>query len=301
MEEKKKKTQTKKKNTNNKKTSSKKVVAKKKTTKKTTPKKPTTKTASVKKEAPKKVEKPVEEIKEAPKKVEKPVEEIKEEKETKEELALEKTIIFDSKQKRNLQEVVDRLEEENVVVDDKVIKRSKVRKILIIIIAIAMVLIFAASIAYVASQLKIEHHKNETTGSNIYEKAKAKKVEPSEKIEEKQTEEQYKHIITIDLNQFETKAANKDEMIVLVASSSCSSCIQFEPDVEKVFAELDKEIYRIDIKTMSDEEINDFREYYAFTITPTIFVVKDGVVVADTARTGRMTVEDLKEWLNKNS
>ena len=287
MEEKKKKTQTKKKNTNNKKTSSKKVVAKKKTTKKTTPKKPTTKTASVKKEAPKKVEKPVEEI--------------KEEKETKEELALEKTIIFDSKQKRNLQEVVDRLEEENVVVDDKVIKRSKVRKILIIIIAIAMVLIFAASIAYVASQLKIEHHKNETTGSNIYEKAKAKKVEPSEKIEEKQTEEQYKHIITIDLNQFETKAANKDEMIVLVASSSCSSCIQFEPDVEKVFAELDKEIYRIDIKTMSDEEINDFREYYAFTITPTIFVVKDGVVVADTARTGRMTVEDLKEWLNKNS
>ena len=155
-----------------------------------------------------------------------------------------------------------------------------------------MVLIFAASIAYVASQLKIEHHKNETTGSNIYEKAKAKKVEPSEKIEEKQTEEQYKHIITIDLNQFETKAANKDEMIVLVASSSCSSCIQFEPDVEKVFAELDKDIYRIDIKTMSDEEINDFREYYAFTITPTIFVVKDGVVVADTARTGRMTVED---------
>ena len=290
MEEKKKKTQTKKKNTNNKKTSSKKVVAKKKTTKKTTPKKPTTKTASVKKEAPKKVEKPVEEIKEE-----------KETKETKEELALEKTIIFDSKQKRNLQEVVDRLEEENVVVDDKVIKRSKVRKILIIIVAVAMVLIFAASIAYVASQLKIEHHKNETTGSNIYEKAKAKKVEPSEKIEEKQTEEQYKHIITIDLNQFETKAANKDEMIVLVASSSCSSCIQFEPDVEKVFAELDKEIYRIDIKTMSDEEINDFREYYAFTITPTIFVVKDGVVVADTARTGRMTVEDLKEWLNKNS
>ena len=290
MEEKKKKTQTKKKNTNNKKTSSKKVVAKKKTTKKTTPKKPTTKTASVKKEAPKKVEKPVEEIKEE-----------KETKETKEELALEKTIIFDSKQKRNLQEVVDRLEEENVVVDDKVIKRSKVRKILIIIVAIAMVLIFAASIAYVASQLKIEHHKNETTGSNIYEKAKAKKVEPSEKIEEKQTEEQYKHIITIDLNQFETKAANKDEMIVLVASSSCSSCIQFEPDVEKVFAELDKDIYRIDIKTMSDEEINDFREYYAFTITPTIFVVKDGVVVADTARTGRMTVEDLKEWLNKNS
>ena len=290
MEEKKKKTQTKKKNTNNKKTSSKKVVAKKKTTKKTTPKKPTTKTASVKKEAPKKVEKPVEEIKEE-----------KETKETKEELALEKTIIFDSKQKRNLQEVVDRLEEENVVVDDKVIKRSKVRKILIIIVAVAMVLIFAASIAYVASQLKIEHHKNETTGSNIYEKAKAKKVEPSEKIEEKQTEEQYKHIITIDLNQFETKAANKDEMIVLVASSSCSSCIQFEPDVEKVFAELDKDIYRIDIKTMSDEEINDFREYYAFTITPTIFVVKDGVVVADTARTGRMTVEDLKEWLNKNS
>ena len=49
-----------------------------------------------------------------------------------------------------------------------------------------------------------------------------------------------------------------------------------------------------------DEEINTFRDYFAFTVTPTIFIVKDGVVVADTAKTGRMTIDDLTEWLNKN-
>ncbi len=291
MEEKKKTTSTKKKSSGTKKSTTKKTttkVASKKATTKTAPKKTTTKkTTTTKKVAPKKIEPKVEEVKKE---------------ETKKEEALEKTIIFNSKQKRNLKEVVDKLEEETVVVDDKVIKRSVVRKYLIIIIAVAMVLVAAASIAYVASQQKVERHRNETTGSNIYEKAKAKKIEPVKEEEEREveTEEKYEHIITIDLKTFESKAANKDEMIVLVASSSCSSCVQFEPDVEKVFAELDKKIYRVDIKSMNEEEINAFREYYAFTITPTIFVVKDGVVVADTARTGRMKPEDLKEWLDKN-
>ena len=301
MEEKKKATSAKKTSSTTKKSTTKKTpktsASKKATTTKTTPKKTTTKKATTKKAtttkkvAPKKIEPTKEEVK----KEAKTVETIKEE-------ALEKTIIFNSQQKRNLKEVVDKLDEETVVVDDKVIKRSIVRKYLIIIIAVAMVLVAAASIAYIASQQKTARHSNETTGSNIYEKAKAKKIEPVEKADEEvETEEKYEHIITIDLKKFETKAANKDEMIVLVASSSCGSCIQFEPDVEKVFAELNKNIYRIDIKSMTEEEINTFREYYAFTITPTIFVVKDGVVVADTARTGRMQPEELKEWLNKNS
>jgi len=291
MEEKKKTTSTKKKSSGTKKSTTKKtttkVAAKKTTTKKTTPKKATTK-----KTAPKKIEKVVE-VKEEVPKIEEPTHV-----ETKEEI-LEKTIIFDGKQKRNLKEVIDRLEEENVVVEDKIIKRSKVRKALIFITAVAMFLIASAALAYVLSQQKTERHYNETTGSNIYEKAKEKKIKQVDE-EEVESKEKYEHIVTISLSQFETKAYNKENMVVLVASSSCSSCIQFEPDIEKVFSTLDEKIYRLDIKSMSDEEIDTFRDYFAFTVTPTIFIVKDGVIVADTAKTGRMTIDELTEWLNKN-
>ena len=296
MEEKKKTTQTsKKKNNNTRKPATKTNQTKKVAPKKTTTKKAPAKKAPAKKTQPKKV---------TPKKIEKKVEEVKpvEKVETKEE-KLEKTIIFDGKQNKNLKEVVEKLEEENVVVEDKVIKRSKVRRFLIIVVAIGMVLVAAASLAYIASQRKIDRRNNQTTGSNVHEKAKENKIVPVEDTEKEVTDikESYEHIITINLSQFETKALNNDDMIVLIASSSCSSCIQFEPDVEKAFAELDKKIYRIDIKDMKEEDIKIFRSYYAFTITPTIFVVKDGVVVADTARTGRMSKEDLIDWVNKNS
>lgn len=298
MEEKKKATKTSKKKTNNTrkpatKTTQTKKVANKKTTTKKSPVKKTTpkKTTASKKAAPKKIEKieKVEKVEEV-----KPVE-------TKEE-KLEKTIIFDGKQSKNLREVVEKLEEENVVVEDKVIKRSKVRKYLIIIVAIGMVLVAAASLAYITSQRRTDKRNNQTTGSNIHEKAKEHKIEPVEDTEKEMADikESYEHIVTINLAQFETKALNRDDMIVLVASSSCSSCIQYEPDIEKAFTELDKKIYRIDIKSMTDDEIKIFRSYYAFTVTPTIFIVKDGVVVADTARTGRMTKEDLVNWVNKN-
>ena len=305
MEKKKKTTKSGKKNNSTKKNTTKKVAAKT-TTKKATAKKTTQTTKKT--QAPKKIEKKVEKEEVKPieveeEKVEKVVEEVKPV-ETKEEI-LEKTIIFDGKQKRNLQEVVDKLEEETVVVEDKVIKRSKLKKILIIIIAIAMVLVLSASLAYIASQMKPSTKANkstQTTGSNIYEKAKGNRVKPVEDTEKEiDSQEKYEHIVTITLDQFETKALNKDDMVVLVASSSCSSCIQFEPTIEKVFAELDRKIYRIDIKSFKDDDDNEFRDFFAYNVTPTIFAVKDGVVVADTGRTGRMSEEDLKDWINKNA
>ena len=42
---------------------------------------------------------------------------------------LERTLIFDGRENQNLAEVVQKLEEENVVLEDKIIKRSKGKKI----------------------------------------------------------------------------------------------------------------------------------------------------------------------------
>ena len=49
---------------------------------------------------------------------------------------------------------------------------------------------------------------------------------------------------------------------------------------------------------MEKEDIERFRTYYKFTITPTIFVVKNGIVVAE--KLGSMDSETLTTWANEN-
>ena len=87
-------------------------------------------------------------------------------------------------------------------------------------------------------------------------------------------------------------------MTVLISSSTCLWCMQFEPIIEEVLKEQEKKMYVIEITSMEDEEVTKFREYYAFTITPTIFTIKDGVVTAE--QTGITTKEELTDWVTKN-
>ena len=267
----------------------KKTANKTTTAKKGTAKKPATRKPAAKKPAPaKKVPKKVEKIEEPP--VEK------------EEAKLEKTIIFNPKENKNLKEVVEKLDEESVVVEDKVIKRSKVKKVLIIIIAILMVVVFAAATAYVISQKKTDLKNNQTIESDIYQKVLSNNVKENNETTEfvEPNDEDYENIVTINLAQFENKVLNQEEMTILVASSTCYGCISFEPVIDEVFKEHDKKVYRLDIKKMGEEEVSRFRTYYAFTVTPTLFVLKNGVVTADTGRQGSMKKADLEKWVTEN-
>jgi len=289
MEEKKKTNQTnKKKTTTTKKANATKKTSAKKVAPKASPKKTNQpkKKPQVKKNPPKKIEKKV--VKEETPKI----------KVTEEEARLEKTIIFDGNQRKNLREVVEKLEEENVVVDDKVIKRSKFNRIAVIVLAIAMVLVAAGATAYVLSQKEIERKNRQTLNSNIYEKIKNNNIEIQEETKDVSGNDYYENIQTITLSQFENKVLNKENMAVLVASSTCYDCIAFEPTINKVFKDINKKIYRLDIVEFNQEEINRFRTYYSFTSTPTIFIVKDGVVTADLVKS--QTEKDLKDWIDKN-
>ncbi len=262
-----------KKNSNSKKTTAKKAVAKKPTAQKTTPKK-----AEVKKPAPKKVE---------PKKVEKE--------------ELEKTIIFDGRQNKNLKEVVEKLEKDNVVVENKVVKRSKGRAIAIGVIACLMVCVAVAATWYVVHEKTKDNENKQTINSNIYKKVN-RNVKDKEKKNELTTndvdEKVYDEIENITLKTFEEKALAKEDMLILVASNTCYHCATFEPIVNEVLKEKDKTIYRLDIAKLTNTEVERFRTYYAFTVTPTIFVVKEGVVKAET--TGSMSKEDFQKWVEEN-
>lgn len=260
----------------------KKSRATKKTTKKTT--------------TPKKVVK-----KTPPKKITTPKEEKLEEKKTTSE-SLEKTIIFDGNQSKNILEVVDKLEEENVCLDDKVIKRSKIKKYIIIILTILIFVVIGSTIGYIVNTHIKEKENNQTLNSNIYKKVNAN-YKTINDIEENKgsslTEDEYENIEDITLAEFEKKNYNKENMTIFISSTTCYHSITFESVIDKVYGSLDKKIYRINITSLTDEEIERFRTYYAFKVTPTIFTIKDGIVTSEV--TGTMTEEELTTWAKENS
>lgn len=295
MEEKKTKTKsgTKKTTSTKKKTTASVTKASTKATpKKSTATKKTTKTTTT----PKKVVK-----KTPPKKITTPKEEKLEEKKTTSE-SLEKTIIFDGNQSKNILEVVDKLEEENVCLDDKVIKRSKIKKYIIIILTILIFVVIGSTIGYIVNTHIKEKENNQTLNSNIYKKVNAN-YKTINDIEENKgsslTEDEYENIEDITLAEFEKKNYNKENMTIFVSSTTCYHSITFESVIDKVYGSLDKKIYRINITSLTDEEIERFRTYYAFKVTPTIFTIKDGIVTSEV--TGTMTEEELTTWAKENS
>lgn len=264
---------------------------------KATPKKSTaTKKTTKKTTTPKKVVK-----KTPPKKITTPKEEKLEEKKTTSE-SLEKTIIFDGNQSKNILEVVDKLEEENICLDDKVIKRSKIKKYIIIILTILIFVVIGSTIGYIVNTHIKEKENNQTLNSNIYKKVNAN-YKTINDIEENKgsslTEDEYENIEDITLAEFEKKNYNKENMTIFISSTTCYHSITFESVIDKVYGSLDKKIYRINITSLTDEEIERFRTYYAFKVTPTIFTIKDGIVTSEV--TGTMTEEELTTWAKENS
>lgn len=221
------------------------------------------------------------------------------------EVDLEKTLIFDGRQNQNLAEVVEKLEEENVVLEDKIIKRSKFKKILIIILTLIIALVIALTSWYVIDNELNKIKSNQTLNSNIYNKV-AKNyrtisdIKESKKNSENDIEDvEYDNIKTITLAEFERKVLEKEDMTILIASTTCYHCIVFEPTVSEVFKEQGKTIYRINITALTNDETTRFRTYYAFEITPTIFRIENGIAVSEL--TGVATSEELTIWTQKNA
>ena len=222
---------------------------------------------------------------------------------TKKEEQLDRTMIFDRKQKQNLQEVVEKLEKENIVLKDKVVKRSKLKRVIVFIL-ITLIIAGATYISlYLGTNIKKnmtppkETEKIPTLNTNIYDKVNQYR----EEIQDKETDKkpvQKGNVRTITLLEFENKILAKEDINVLVSSNTCYFCMTFEPIVEEVLKDTDKIIYRLDISELEDSEIEKFREYYAFTITPTIFVVKDGIVVAE--KLGTMEQANFEIWSKEN-
>ena len=164
-----------------------------------------------------------------------------------------------------------------------------------------MISIIAFATYYVVSN-EVTDKTNQTINVNLYKKV-SKVIKHEGKLasnpEPAELEESYEHIETISLADLEQKIMNREDMVVLIASTNCYHCATFEPIIEEVFAENNKTIYRLNVISLNDEEVERFRSYYYFTKTPTIFRIKDGYVTAELL--GSTTKDDLTNWVNLNS
>ena len=279
-------------------------VQKKQQVKKAAPKKAEVKKEQPKKEQPKKIEKPkVEKVEEKPIVKELPEEVIQVEVEVdvkNEDTVLEKTLIFDGRENQNLAEVVEKLENNNVILEDKIIKRSKAKKIAVTILTILIFVTIIGTIIYVINSEREQENNSQTLNSNIFDKvsnnySSIDDIDTEKKTENDLGEENFEYIETITLGEFEKKILEKEDMYVAITSTTCYYSIEYESIMNEVFKGLDKKIYRINITSLTSGETTRLRTYYAFEETPTIFQVKKGIVTKELV--GKQGKNTLKNWV----
>lgn len=283
--------------TSNKKNTTKSTTKKQTTTKKTTStkttKKTTTKKTPVKEiKQTKKIEKEKQEVVE----LEQVIEPVIEKEETTEEIVnLDKTLIIDGEENENLKEVVNNLEKDRILTKDKVIIRSKARKQIILILLIAIIVSILFATIFI---IKEEVVNKQTVNSDIM--SKVSRNEDKEFVsEEVEDNDEYEKIQMINVAEFEKRIKEKENMLIIITEQTCLYCLEYEPIVEEVLQEQNRVMYELDTFYLNQDELKRFREYYAFDSMPTIFYVKDGVVVSDLI--GSKSKDELSTWIKNNN
>ncbi len=98
------------------------------------------------------------------------------------------------------------------------------------------------------------------------------------------------------------KIEAKDSFVLYISSKDCSGCKQFAPTFEEAFNDFSDVFYSIEYTSAmaSDKELFETLQsdhLGEVTVTPTIFVIKDGVVVDK--RTGGLKYSELETFVER--
>ena len=95
------------------------------------------------------------------------------------------------------------------------------------------------------------------------------------------------------------KIDNKDSFIFYVGSKDCSACQQFAPTFEEVATDYPEVLYSIELtKEAGTDNFEKLEEVIGtVTATPTVLVIKDGVVVDK--RVSILKYSDLQAFLER--
>ena len=299
MENKKKKTSTKK--------TTKTVAATKKSTekKKTTAPKKTTTTKKVKTVKKSETKKPVAKKEDIKKVVAQ--EEIKEDlkkeiKEISKEASLEKTYIFNKNEQEDLSEVVEAMKSTKAPSYENIGKLDKDNRKIILTLTIAIVLVVIGCLVYIVVNINRDESLSE---NNYIDDNTYKNIEYNYDDEEEESSSSksfkdldYTNIINTNIDDFEVKAAEGKNMLVIISSDTCYYCVTFEPILNEVLVGEKAKAIRLNITNMTNAETKRLRNYYAFKAAPTLLYIKNGEVVADFE--GFMDKDTLTNWYKEN-
>ena len=299
MENKKKKTSTKK--------TTKTVAATKKSTekKKTTAPKKTTTTKKVKTVKKSETKKPVAKKEDIKKVVAQ--EEIKEDlkkeiKEISKEASLEKTYIFNKNEQEDLSEVVEAMKSTKAPSYENIGKLDKDNRKIILTLTIAIVLVVIGCLVYIVVNINRDESLSE---NNYIDDNTYKNIEYNYDDEEEESSSSksfkdldYSNIINTNIDDFEVKAAEGKNMLVIISSDTCYYCVTFEPILNEVLVGEKAKAIRLNITNMTNAETKRLRNYYAFKAAPTLLYIKNGEVVADFE--GFMDKDTLTNWYKEN-
>ena len=164
-----------------------------------------------------------------------------------------------------------------------------------------IVITIGLSLNFILKEVTKSKHPVDNSMS-LFERVNTNKENNSESNNTAETikidEATYSTIETISLQDFERKVLAKEDMNVIVSSSTCYYCLAFEPIVHEVLTELGKKVYRINTYALNDEDLKTFRSYYPYTTTPTIFTTKDGNIKNELV--GARNKEKFMEWAKDN-
>lgn len=95
------------------------------------------------------------------------------------------------------------------------------------------------------------------------------------------------------------KIENKDSFIFYVGSKDCPACQKFSPTYEEVAQDFPDSLYSIELsKEKNSEDFIKLEESIGkITVTPTVVVIKDGVVVDK--KQGALKYSELENFLER--
>ena len=107
----------------------------------------------------------------------------------------------------------------------------------------------------------------------------------------------------VKLSEIIEKIENKDSFILYIGSSECAACQSFAPTYQEAAAEYPAEMYSIEILSAKADHNADLTKLMEdslgeIEVTPTIFAIKDGVVVDK--KTGVMKYSQLMSMMERH-
>lgn len=105
-------------------------------------------------------------------------------------------------------------------------------------------------------------------------------------------------LVYLSANEIAMKIINEESFVFYVGTTTCSFCIKYKPELEKIVDNNTVTIYGVMINEGIEEDNRALMERLEVTGTPQTYWFKDGKLVSNLS--GYVDAKTIKKWLKEN-